>query len=182
MTEAALFVDAHFTGLPATLPNGITNAVNPTHVVRLTLSTGDVVVFGTVLNMLKLITKMRRNGQWQLFPQEDVGIALVGATKLILYELTFQNQRLFNAGVPTYVNGRLEFLMRSGSCAEQLDSALACVGHYRVTPNAYASTADLLVPTGVNSPRLIVVDYKYSETEGGTTFVDNPPFAERVPA
>ena len=176
----SLFTDANFTGVPATLPVGITTPVNPTHVVRLTLSTGDTVVVGTVLNLCKLVTTMRRNRQHAIFPQEDVGIALAGATKLIIYELSFQNQRLFNAGQAVYSQGRLEFNMRSGSCTETVDGALQCVGHYRVTANAYASTADLLVPQGVNSPRMIVVDYKYDETTGGTLFVDDPPLQERV--
>jgi hypothetical protein len=124
---------------------------------------------------------MRRDSQHTIFPQEDVGIALAGASKLIVYELTFQNQRLFNSGLPVYSQGQLEFHMRSGSCVETLDGALQCVGHYRVLPNAYASTADLLIPQGVNSPRMIVVDYRYDETTGGTTFADSPPLQERAP-
>ena len=48
----SLFTDANFTGVPATLPVGIATPVHPTHVVRLTLSTGDTVVVGSVLNSL----------------------------------------------------------------------------------------------------------------------------------
>ena len=51
-----LFNDAQLGAFPPTLPIGFINCVNPTHVVRLTLSTGDTVVFGTVEQMMRLIT------------------------------------------------------------------------------------------------------------------------------
>ena len=178
-----LFTDGQLGAYLATLPDGLTIAqvTNPTHLVRLTLSAGEVVTFGTVLNMLKLITKMRSMGQYIISPQEDVFVALAGATKLIIGEMTFQNQKLLNAGCFVYSQGKLEVHMRSGACIESLDGALACVGHYRTTANAYQSTGDLLVPQGVASPRLIVVDWRYNETTGNTTFVDDPPLQERAP-
>ena len=176
-----LFTDAQLTGVPQTLPDGIYVAANPSHMVRLTLSTGETVTFGTVANMMRLITKMRREGQHIVCPQEDVFVALAGATKLIIGEQTFQNQKLLNSGCFCYSQGKLEVRMRSGSCVNSLDEALACVGHYRLSANPYDTTAELLVPQGVASPRLIVVDYRYTESGGGTTFVDNPPLQERPP-
>ena len=175
-----LFTDAQLGAYAQTLPVGVLAAPNPTHLVRLTLTTGEVVTFGTVSNMLRLITKMRGAGQYIVCPQEDVFVALAGATKLIIGEQTFQNQKLLNSGCFCYSQGKLEVHMRSGACVESLDGALACVGHYRAAANAYQSTADLLVPQGYASPRLIVVDYRYDETNGGTTFVDDPPLQERA--
>ena len=69
-----LFGDADFAGVPPTLPTGVTVPTNPNHLVQLSLSTGDTVVFGTVLNMMKLITKMRLMGVHCISPQEDVVI------------------------------------------------------------------------------------------------------------
>ena len=178
---AALFTDAQFVGIAATLPVGINAPVNPTHVVRLILSTGDTIVFGTVGVLMKLVTRMKRDGQHTISPQEDVFVALAGSTKLVIGEMTFQNQKLLNAGSLAYSQGQLEVHMRAGACIETLDGALACVGHFRQAAAAYASTADLLLPQGVASPRLIVVDYRYSEVDGGTTFVDAPPLQERAP-
>lgn len=177
----AIFQEAQFTGVPATLPVGINAPVNPTHVVRLTLSTGDTIVFGTVATMMQLITVMRRRGVHTLNPTEDTFVALAGATKLVIGEMTFQNQRVQVNGSFQYCQGKLEVLMRQGGCTETLDEALLCAGHYRPLPQPYTSTANLLSVQGVNSPRLIVVDYRYSETDGGTTFVDDPPLQERAP-
>ena len=178
---AALFTDAQFVGIPATLPVGIDAPVNPTHVIRLILSTGDTIVFGTVANVMKLITRMKRDGQHTISPEEDVFVSLAGSTKIVIGKMTFQNQKLLNAGSLAYSQGQLELHMRAGACIESLDTALACVGHFRQAAAAYTSTASLLLPQGVASPRLIVVDYRYSEVDGGTTFVDTPPLQERAP-
>ena len=188
-----LFGDADFVGVPPTLPTGVTVPTNPNHLVQLSLSTGDTVVFGTVLNMMKLITKMRLMGVHCISPQEDVFILLAGATKMIFGEQTFQNQKLQNAGTAIYSQGKLQFAMRSQSCIQSLDEALACVGHYRTMALQYETTYDLLQPTGVHSPRLIVVDADYDmapartvDSSGnvftsGTHFEDNPPLFEPAP-
>jgi hypothetical protein len=176
-----LFTDALLAAVPMTLPVGVAAPLNPTHMVRLTLSTGDVVSFGTVQNLMRLVTRMVRDGQHTVCPQEDVFVALAGASKLVIGEQTFQNQKLQNAGSFVYTQGRLMVKMRGGACVEDLDGALACVGHFRPTAAPYQSTADLLVPQGIASPRLIVVDYKYNEDGTGTTFVDAPPLQEQSP-
>ena len=176
-----LFSEAQFADVPATLPVGIDAPVNPTHMVRLLLTTGEIVTFGSVLTMMKLVTRMRRDGVHTLCPTDDTFLALAGASKLVIGEQTFQNQKLQHAGSFAYSQGRLQVMMRSGACVESLDGALACVGHYRPGAASYQSTADLLVPLGAASPRLLVVDYRYNEDGSGTTFVDDPPLQERAP-
>lgn len=180
-TPAAIFTDAMFTGIPQTLPVGVNAPLNPTHVVRLAMSTGDTIILGTVDTLMRLVTAMRRRGTYMLNPTEDTFVALAGATKLVYGEMNFTNQKLLINGTFQYSQGRLEVLMRQGGCVETLDEALLCAGHYRPLPAPYVSTANLLSVTGVNSPRLIVVDYKFSETDGGTLFVDDPPLQERAP-
>ena len=176
-----LFADAQLGSLPATLPVGIAAPTNPTHMVRLQLSTGEIVTFGSVLNMMRLITRMRRDGQHTVCPTEDTFCALAGASKLVIGEQSFQLQKLQHAGSFAYSQGRLEVAMHSGACVESLDGALACVGHYRTSTAPYQSTADLLVPLGAASPKLLVVDFRYNEDGSGTTFVDSPPLQERPP-
>jgi len=176
---AALFPDAAMAAYDMTLPVGINAPVNPTHVVSLNMSTGEQVVFGTVSALMRLITRMRGAGLHTINPTEDTFISLAGATKMLIGEQSFVLQKLQNAGAFVYTQGRLEVRMRSGSCSESLDEALQCVGHLRTSPQPYRSTADLTAVLGVNNPRLLVVDYRYSQTDGGTTFVDDPPLQER---
>lgn len=175
----ALFPDAQMAPFAMTLPMGVEAPVNPTHVVQLTLSTGEQVVFGTVAAMMRLITRMRQAGLHTINPTEDTFITLAGTTKMLLGEQSFILQKLLNAGAPVYSQGRLEFRMRSGSCSESVDEALQCVGHLRTSQQPYRSTADLTAVVGVNNPRLLVVDFRYSQTDGGTMFIDEPPLQER---
>ena len=127
----------------------------------LTLSSGETVYIGTVLALCQLATTMLRQGQHVISPSEEVFIALAGpGAKIIIGEMTFQNQKLLNSGCFTYAQGRLEVWACSGSCIHSLDEALQCVGHYKTSATPYEDTADLLAPTGVHSPRLLVVDYR----------------------
>ena len=143
--------------------------------VHLTLSSGETVYVGTVLALLQLVTEMLKQGQHVINPSEDIFIALAGPAKLIIGEMTFQNQKLLNSGCFVYVQGRLEVWARNGSCVYTLDEALQCVGHYRTSPDPYEDTGDLLAPTGVQSPRLLVVDYRYSVANpGAVKFADIP--------
>ena len=146
--------------------------------VHLTLSSGETVYIGTVLALHQLVTTMLRQGQHLICPSEEVFIALAGAgAKIIIGEMTFQNQKLLNSGCLAYTQGRLEVWARNGSCIHSLDEALQCVGHYRTASTPYEDTGDLLAPTGVHSPRLLVVDHRYSVSNpAAVTFVDSPPF------
>ena len=121
---------------------------------------------------------MLRQGQHLICPSEEVLIALARpGAKILIGEMTFPNQKLLNSGCLVYVQGRLEVWARNGSCIHSLDEALQCVGHYRTAPTPYEDTADLLAPTGVHSPRLLVVDYRYSVSNpAAVTIVDTPPF------
>ena len=133
---------------------------------------------GTVLALLQLVTTMLRQGQHLICPSEEVFIALAGpGAKIIIAVMIFQNQKLLNSGCLVYVQGRLEVWARNGSCIHSLDEALQCVGHYRTASTPYEDTGDLLAPTGVHSPRLLVVDHRYSVSNpAAVTFVDSPPF------
>ncbi len=133
---------------------------------------------GTVLALHQLVTTMLRQGQHVICPSEEVFIALAGpGAKIIIGEMTFQNQKLLNSGCFTYSQGLLEVWARNGSCIHSLDEALQCVGHYRTSALPYEDTGDLLVPTGVHSPRLLVVDHRYRlSNPAAVTFVDSPPF------
>ena len=133
---------------------------------------------GTVLALHQLVTTMLRQGQHLICPSEDVFIALAGpGAKLIIGEMTFQNQKLLTSGCFVYAQGRLEVWARNRSCVHSLDEALQCVGHYRTSATPYEDTANLLVPTGVHSPRLLVVDYRYSSANASAvSFVDGAPF------
>jgi len=146
--------------------------------VHLTLSSGETVYIGTVLALHQLVTTMLRQGQHLICPSEEVFIALAGAgAKIIVGEMTFQNQKLLNSGCLAYTQGRLEVWARNGSCIHSLDEALQCVGHYRTASTPYEDTGDLLAPMGVHSPRLLVVDHRYSVSNpAAVTFVDSPPF------
>jgi len=177
-----------FGDVEPTVPEGVLPPVIPPAIkppwlqayqqVHLTLSSGETVYIGTVMALCQLVTTMLRQGQHLICPSEDVFIALAGpGAKIIIGEMTFQNQKLINSGFFVYVQGRLEVWARSGSCIHSLDEALQCVGHYRTLPDPYEDTADLLTPVGVQSPRLIVVDYSYSAAAPQTvTFVDDPPY------
>ena len=176
-----------FAAVWPTVPEGVLRQLGPVvldppweeayNQVHLTLSSGETVYIGTVLALCQLVTTMLRQGQHLICPSEDVFIALAGpGAKIIIGEMTFQNQKLINSGCFAYVQGRLEVWARSGSCIHSLDEALQCVGHYRTSALPYEDTADLLVPVGVHSPRLIVVDYRYNPANpGAVNFVDNPP-------
>ena len=51
------------------------------------------------------------------------------------------------------------------------------MGRYRMSQDPYENTGDLLAPVGVRSPRLLVVDYRYTSVNAAlVTFVDDPPF------
>jgi len=177
-----------FAALRPTVPEGVLPPIIPPvafppwpeayNQVHLTLSSGETVYIGTVMALCQLVTTMLRQGQHLICPSEDVFIALAGpGAKIIIGEMTFQNQKLINSGCFAYVQGRLEVWARNGSCIHSLDEALQCVGHYRTSAQPYANTADLLAPVGVRSPRLIVVDYAYNPAAPGVvTFVNNPPF------
>ena len=184
-----------FAAVEPTVPEGVLPPIIPPAIippwleaynqVHLTLSSGETVYIGTVMALCQLVTTMLRQGQHLICPSEDVFIALAGpGAKIIIGEMTFQNQKLINSGCFAYVQGRLEVWARNGSCIHSLDEALQCMGHYRTSAQPYANTADLLTPVGVHSPRLIVVDYSYSAAAPQTvTFVDNPPyqFGPRIP-
>ena len=187
-----------FAALRPTVPDGVLNAIGPGgeivfdppwpeayNQVHLTLSSGETVYIGTVMALCQLVTTMLRQGQHLICPSEDVFIALAGpGAKIIIGEMTFQNQKLINSGCFAYVQGRLEVWARNGSCIHSLDEALQCVGHYRTSALPYANTADLLAPVGVHSPRLIVVDYAYNPAAPAVvTFVDDPirHFGPRIP-
>ena len=60
--------------------------------VHLTLSSGETVYVGTVLALLQLVTAMLEQGQHVINPSEDIFIALAGPAKVIIGEMTFQNQ------------------------------------------------------------------------------------------
>jgi hypothetical protein len=177
-----------FAAVRPTVPLGVLRELGPVVLdppwleayqqVHLTLSSGETVYIGTVMALCQLVTTMLRQGQHLICPSEDVFIALAGpGAKIIIGEMTFQNQKLINSGCFAYVQGRLEVWARNGSCIHSLDEALQCVGHYRTSALPYSNTADLLAPVGVQSPRLIVVDYGYSAAPPQmVTFVDNPPF------
>ena len=100
--------------------------------VNLTLSSGETVFVGTVQALHQLATTMLRNGQHLVCPSEEIFIALAGpGAKIIVGEMTFQNQKLINSGSFVYAQGRLEVWPRSGSCIHSLDEALQRVGHSR---------------------------------------------------
>ncbi len=190
-----LFPQVPLTTIQPTVPLGVLPLIIPPvafppwqeayQQAHLTLSSGETVYIGTVMALCQLVTTMLRQGQHLICPSEDVFIALAGpGAKIIIGEMTFQNQKLINSGCFAYVQGRLEVWARNGSCIHSLDEALQCVGHYRTSALPYANTADLLFPVGVHSPRLIVVDYGYSATTPqAVTFVDDPPyqFGPRIP-
>ena len=169
--------------MPQLIPNVNLNLIPPespwataNQQVHLTLSSGANVYIGTVYSLLQLVTTMLRQGQHVINPSKDIFIALAGpGAKVIIGEMTFQNQKLLNSGCFVYVQGRLEVWARNGSCVYTLDEALQCVGHYRTSADLYEDTGDLLAPTGVQSPRLLVVDYRYSVANpGAVKFVDVP--------
>ena len=145
--------------------------------VHLTLSSGETVYVGTVLAFLQLVTAMLKQGQHVINPSEDIFIALAGPGKVVIGEMTFQNQKLLNSGCFVYVQGRLEVWASNGSCIYTLDEALQCVGRYRILADPYENTGGLLAPTGVQLPRLLVVDYRYSVANpGAVKFQDIPAF------
>jgi hypothetical protein len=161
--------------LDPTVPHGKT-LTNPNHMVTLVLSTNEQVQVGTVEELHRLITAMRMQQIWYCMPTEDVIIMLADACKLIICEAKFQNQKLLNTAAPAYVQGQLCWMLRGSAALLSTDEALQHVGHYRKSATPYASNADLLVPTGTFSPRMLVVDYRYTSAGGaGTTFADNPP-------
>ena len=145
--------------------------------VHLTLSSGETVFIGTVNALLQLVTTMLRQGQRVIYPSKDVFIALAGpGAKIIVGEMTFQNQKLLSSGCFVYVQGRMEVWARNGSCIYTLDEALQCVGRYRISALPYESTADLVFPTGVHSPRLLVIDFMYNPgVPQSVRFIDDPP-------
>jgi hypothetical protein len=177
-----------FAAVEPTVPLGVLPLIPPPAIippwpeafnqVHLTLSSGETVYIGTVLALCQLATTMLRQGQHLTSRSEEVFIALAGrGAKTIIGEMTFQNQKLLNSGCLAYTQGRLEVWARNGSCIHSLDEALQCVGHYRTSALPYEDTGDLLVPTGVHSPRLLVVDHRYSVSNpAAVTFVDSPPF------
>ena len=168
-------VDSGGTALAATVPSTKT-ITNPTHMVTLVLSTGEQVQIGTVQELHRLITAMRNQQIWYCMPTEDVIIMLADTCKLIICEANYQNQRLLNSATPVYIQGQLAWAMRGSAALLGTDEALQHVGHYRKSATAYTSNADLLASQGSFSPRMLVVDYRYTSAGGaGTTFVDNPP-------
>ena len=181
-----LFPQVPLTTIQPTVPLGVLPIAPPTVIepwegawnpVHFTLSSGETVYIGTVLALCQLVTTMLRQGQHLICPTEDIFVALAGpGGKIIIGEMTFQNQKLINNGCFVYVQGQLEVWARNGSCIHLLDEALQCVGHYRTPALPYSNTADLLVPVGVHLPRLIVVDYRYSAANPErVTFVDAAP-------
>ena len=129
--------------LPLSMPSFSLSATPPWpqayEQVHLTLSSGETVYIGTVLALHQLVTTMLRQGQHLICPSEEVFIALAGpGAKIIIGEMTFQNQKLLNSGCLAYTQGRLEVWARNGSCIHSLDEALQCVGHYRTESTPYA--------------------------------------------
>ena len=188
MATAPLIAQQDLAVLPPTLPKmglpdddaGFVWPQAENHV-NITLSSGETIFVGTVQALHQLATTMLRNGQHLVCPSEEIFIALAGpAAKIIVGEMTFQNQKLINSGCFVYCQGRLEVWSRNGSCIHSLDEALQCVGHYRILPNPYANTSDLMAPLGAASPRLLVIDWRYDPGQPQlVTFVDAVPFEYR---
>ena len=175
----ALFTDANTGGVDPLLPANV-DIQYPTHVVSLTLSSGQVVNIGTVLVCLKLLRRMVNLGIYWLMPNEDVICLRVGYAKLLFMEASFQNQKLLNAGSPCYEGGAVKFNMRCSAQTMTLDEALASVGHYRTRPVEYESDWDMQQETGDHNPRIRAVDYKFridaSNATQGTQLEDGTPF------
>jgi hypothetical protein len=182
MAAAPLIAQQDMAVLPATLPtlDPFIWVEGDNHV-NLTLSSGETVFVGTVQALHQLATTMLRNGQHLVCPSEEIFIALAGpAAKIVIGEMSFQNQKLIKRGCFVYAQGRLEVWSRCGSCIHSLDEALQCVGHYRTIDHPYATTADLLAPVGAASPRHIVVDWRFDPAHPErVTFVDAVPFNYR---
>lgn len=173
-----IFTPANVSGTPL-LPNGISQVTNPSHVVSLTLSSGQTVQVGTVQVLMTLVRRMRDLGIYYLMPTEDLFVVRVGYAKLLVCEASFQNQKLLNAGSPCYEGGAVLFNMRSSAQTLSFDDALASVGHYRTLSSPYLSDWQLQQEAGDHNPRIRVVDYRYSvdasSATQGTQLVDSTP-------
>jgi hypothetical protein len=174
----ALFPDGSLDAYAQLIPSGKTVA-NPSHVVQLTLSTGETVVIGTVATLMRLFTYMAQNQIWHLMPTEDIIIAAAGCCKLCIMEANFQNQRILAGFCPVYQQGQLGWMQRGTAAILSTDEALQSVGHYRLQTTPYTGTWEMSLPAGNANPRMLVVDYSYSMTAvnaaGTTLFKDSPP-------
>ena len=174
----ALFPDGSLDGYAQLIPSGKT-VTNPTHVVQLTLSTGETVVIGSVATLMRLFTYMSQNQLWHLMPTEDIIIMNAGNAKLVICEANYACQRILAGFCPCYQQGQLGWMQRGTAAILSTDEALQSVGHYRMQNTPYTGTFEMSIPVGNANPRMLVVDYNYSMTAfnaaGSTLFRDSPP-------
>ena len=156
-----LFPDGSLNGYDQLVPTGKT-ITNPTHMVTLTLSTGESVNIGTVQTLMRLFDYMGKNQIWHFFPTEDV-ICVRAGPKQIWMEAGLAQQKLLAGFCPCYERGQLGWMQRGTAAILSTDEALQSVGHLRLLPTAYTGNYDLSVPGGNASPRMIVFDYNYSQ-------------------
>jgi hypothetical protein len=104
-------VDSVGVALGQTIRTGktITNSNDP---VTLVLLTGESVTIGKVAELMRLITAMRASQVGYILPTEDIVILLADASRLIVCEANFQNQKLTQSCCPTYNQGQLVWLQR----------------------------------------------------------------------
>jgi len=174
----ALFPDGSLDAYAQLIPSG-KKVTNPTHVVQLTLSTGETVVIGTVATLMRLFTYMSQNQIWHLMPTEDIIIMNAGNVKLVICEANFACQRILAGFCPVYLQGQLGWMQRGTAAILSTDEALQSVGHYRLQTTPYTGTWEMALPAGNANPRMLVVDYNFSSTAGtaagSTLFRDSPP-------
>ena len=124
----ALLTASNFQGVVAPVPsqNGLLISSPPcaTDAVTLTTSTGTYTVFDQVSTGLLCLAYMQQQQQRYLQLPNNIIVYEVGYAKLLLAEKTAGLVALFNATIPTYDGGVLNFKLRGQSAALSLSVAL----------------------------------------------------------
>ena len=127
--------------------------------INLGLSDGtSVLVFDRLTTALSLMEAMRLRGQWLLQLNDDIAVAAISATKLLLFENTLVNRRLITSYLPVYAQGDTRFYHRNLSQTAVAWDALAQSGLCWRGVNSVSSNADL---TQANA---LVIDWYYPNT------------------
>ena len=175
---APLFTGASFASITRPSPtNVVGNPPNASDAVGITLSDGSTIqVFDQLETALKCMEYMRQRSQWMLQASDDVAIVSVGATKLLILEMSLLNQKLLASFSPSYVGGRVLLSHRTLSQSLTLDDALQAVGYAKLSTTPWAGNFDL---TRAPSPGILIVDWYFlagvSSSSQGSQLADATP-------
>jgi len=175
----ALFTAAQFASVNVQQPVGtVGGPANASDQVRLGLSDGSsVLVFDSKVTALKCLAFMKERQQWMIQATDDVCIASISGTKLLVGESSLTFQKLLASFSPIYQGGKTLFNHRTMSQSLSLDDALQAVGFPKLSADPFRNNLDLKQANP--NPNMLIVDWNYKESV--STYTDGSVLNDPTP-